>query len=121
MTPFPDSTHCYPLVLFVSQVRGELYVRYKVVPPQLEASISPEKPLRDDKANRPKSKVRERLEQQAALRRGGGGGDDAGATAAERKEFLKANSRSRRIPLPKTKIDYSTVPSKTNSKLRVSR
>ena len=65
--------------------------------------------------------VRERLEAQAALRRGAvaAGGDAAAEAAAVRKEFLKANSRSRRVPLPRTKTDYSLVPAKTDSKSKL--
>jgi hypothetical protein len=98
-------------------------VRYKIVPPQLEPADSPEKTAAESsKPARAKSKVRERLEQQAALRRGAAAATNgAGAGADEdtaRKEFLRASSRMRRIPLPKTKLDYSTVPAKTDSKAK---
>ena len=36
-------------------------------------------------------------------------------TDRDRREFLRASSRMRRIPLPKTKTDYSAVSAKTDS------
>jgi hypothetical protein len=93
------------------QVRGEVLVRYRLVPPDpvMAASVTPPPDDGGGGKSAAQSRVKAMLQQQSLKARDGAAAGDAGKT------FLRAASRRQRVPM--TRVDYSHVSAKTVSRL----